>query len=120
MVVNITKTPTLVVSRPKIKPSIARRLNFKIKPIRQKYIVKLEEEFRKHRILERLATLEEKADENFSNHAKEVLEKLDFHITALMTHAEEQCRMLYKNDKSSKYGRTILSNSRRSSVNIEY
>ena len=40
----------------------------------------------------------EKADENFSKHTKERLENLDTHITALMTHAEKQCRMLYKND----------------------
>ena len=98
----MTKKSILGVSGPKIKPTAARRLNFKIRRIRQNYIVKLEEEFRKHRILERLATLEEKlmrkADENFSKHAKETLEKLDSHITALMTHAEKQCRMLYKND----------------------
>ena len=66
VVVNITKTSTLGVSGPKIKPSTARRLNSKVKQIRQKYIVKLKEEFRKHRILERLATLEENADEHFS------------------------------------------------------
>ena len=85
-------------SRPKIKTTAARWLNSKVKRIRENYIVKLEEEFLKHRILERLATLVEKADENFSKHAKETLEKLDTHITALMTHAEKQCRMLYKND----------------------
>ena len=89
VVANITKTSTLGVSGPKIKPTAAMRLNSKIKQIRQNYIVKLEEEFRKHRILERLATLEEKADENFSKHAKETLEKLDSHITALMTHTEK-------------------------------
>ena len=48
VVVNITKTSTLGVSGPKIKPSAARRLASKVKRIRQKYIVKLEEEFCKH------------------------------------------------------------------------
>ena len=62
-------------SGPKIKPTAARRLNSKIKRIRQNYIAKLEEEFSKHRILEKLATLEEKAHENFSTHAKETIEK---------------------------------------------
>ena len=98
VVANITKTSTLGVSGPKIKPSASRRLNSKVKQIRQKYIVNLEEEFRRHRILERLSTLEERADESFSKHAKEAPEKLDSHITALMTHTEKQCRMLYKND----------------------
>ena len=98
MVVNITKTSTLCVGGPKIKPSTARRLNSKVKQIRQKYIVKLKEEFHKHRMLEHQATQEEKGDENFSKHAKEALEKLDSHITTLMTHAEKQCRILYKKD----------------------
>ena len=74
---------------PKVKPSAARCLNSKAKQIQQKCIVSLEEEFRKHRILERLATLEERSDESFSKHAKEALEKLDSHITALVTHAEK-------------------------------
>ena len=65
-------------------------MNSKIKRIRQNYITKLEDEFSKHRILEKLATLEEKAHENFSAHAKETLEKLDLLITALMTHAEKK------------------------------
>ena len=73
MVANITKTLLLGVNGPKIKPSAARRLNSKVKRIRQKYIVKLEEEFRKHRIIERLATLEEQVDDSFSKHAKEAL-----------------------------------------------
>ena len=76
VVVNITKTSTLGVSGPKIKPCAARRLNSKVKQIRQKYIIKLKEEFRKHRILEQLATLEERADESFSKHAKEALKTL--------------------------------------------
>ena len=97
VVVNITKTSTLGVSGPKIKPSVSSRLNSKIKQIQQKYIVKLKKVFRKHRILERLATLEERADEKFSKHAKVALENLDSHITALVTNAEKQCRMLYKN-----------------------
>ena len=54
------KTSIVGVSGPKIKPTAARRLNSKIKQIRQYYIVKLEDEFRKHRILERLAMLEKK------------------------------------------------------------
>ena len=44
VVVNITKTSVLGVSGPKIKPTSARRLNSKIKQIRQNYIAKLEEE----------------------------------------------------------------------------
>ena len=98
VVANITKTSILGVNGPKIKPTSARWLHSKVKQIRQTYIVKLKEEFRKHIILERLATLEEKADKNFSTHAKETLEKVDSHITALTTHAEKQCRMLYKKD----------------------
>ena len=50
----------------------------------------LEKEFSKHIILDRLATLEKKAHENFSTHAKETLGKLDSHITALMTHVEKK------------------------------
>ena len=92
------KTSILGVSGPKIKQTAARRLNSKIKQIRQNYIVKLKEEFHTHRILERLSTLEEKADENISKHAEDALEKIDSHITTLMTHAEKQCRMMYKND----------------------
>ena len=42
--------------------------------------------------------LEEQAYASFSKHANEVLEELDSHITALKTHAEKQCRMLYKSD----------------------
>ena len=98
MVVNITKTATLGASGPKTKQSAARRLNSKVKQIQQKYIVKLKKVFRKHRILERLATLEERADESFIKHAKEMLEQLDSHITALVTHTEKQCRMLYENN----------------------
>ena len=52
VVVNITKTSTLGVSGPRIKPSSSRRLNSKVRQIRQKYIVNLEEKFHKHRILE--------------------------------------------------------------------
>ena len=89
VVVNITKISILGVSGSETKPTAARRLNSKVKQIRQHYIVKLEEEFRKHRILECLATLEEKADENLNKHAKDALENLDSHITALMTHAEK-------------------------------
>ena len=48
VVVNITKPPTLEVSKLKINPSAVRRLNFKVKQIRQKYIVKLKEKLRKH------------------------------------------------------------------------
>ena len=75
LVVNITKTSTLGVSGPKIKSSTTRRLNSKIKQIRQTYIIKLEKDFHKHKILERLATLEEKTDESFSKHTQEALEK---------------------------------------------
>ena len=83
---------------PKVKTSAARQLNSKVKQIRQKYIDKLEEEFLKHRVLERLATLEKGADEGLSKEASEALERLDSQITNLMTCAKKQCRILYKND----------------------
>jgi hypothetical protein len=58
VVVNISKKSLLGDHGPRIKPSAARRLNSKVKQIRQKYIDKLEEDFRKHRVLEWLEKLE--------------------------------------------------------------
>ena len=45
-----------------------------------------------------MAKLEEGADEGLSKEARENLERLDSHITELMTCAKKQCRMRRKND----------------------
>jgi len=99
VVVNISKRSLLGVEGPKIKPSAARRLNSKVKRIRQKYIDRLEEQFRKHKVLKRLAKLETEAEEEkLSEEARQALENLDRQITELMTCAESKCRKKYKND----------------------
>ena len=93
VVVNITKKSLLGTQGPRIKPPSARRLNSKIKRIRQKYIDRLEEQFRKHRILEKLNELEAQAEkEELSAEAREAMENLDKLITGLMTNAENKCR----------------------------
>ena len=92
VVVNISKRTLLGVDGPKIKPAAARRLNSKVKRIRQKYIDRLEEQFGKHKVLERLAKLETEAEkEELSVEAKQALENLDRQITELMTCAESNC-----------------------------
>ena len=97
--VNISKKSLLGTQGPRIKPPAARRLNSKVKRIRQKYIDRLEEQFRRHRVLEKLTELEVQAKkEELSTEAKEALEKLDILITALMTNAENKCRKKYKTD----------------------
>ena len=53
VVANISKKLLLGPHGPRIKPPAARRLNSKVKRIRQKYIDRLEEQFKKHRILEK-------------------------------------------------------------------
>ena len=84
---------------PKIKPAAGRRLNSKVKRICQKYIDRLEEQFRKHKVLERLAKLEAEADkEELSAEARQALKNLDRQITELMTCAESKCHKKYKND----------------------
>ena len=99
VVVNISKRSLLGVEGPKIKPAAGRRLNSKVKRIRQKYIDRLEEQFRKHKVLERLAKLEAEAEkEELSADARRALELLDRQITELMTCAENKCRKKYKND----------------------
>ena len=99
VVVNINKKSLLGTQGPRIKPPSARRLNSKIKRIRQKYIDRLEEQFRKHIILEKLNKLEAQAEkEELSAKAREALENLDKLITGLMTSAENKCRKKYKAD----------------------
>ena len=74
VVVNISKQSLLGTQGPRIKPTAACRLNSKVKRIRQKYIDRLEEQFCKHRVLEKLAKLEAQAEEEeLSSEAKEVL-----------------------------------------------
>ena len=74
VLVNITKKVLLGTQGSRIKPPVVRRLNSKVKRIRQKYINRLEEQFRKHRILERLTKLEAQAEnKDLSAKAREAL-----------------------------------------------
>ena len=99
VVANISKRSLLGTQGPRIKPPAARRLNSKVKRIRQKYIDRLEELFKKHRVLEKLIELEAGAEkEELSTEAREALENLDKLITELMANAESKCRKKYKAD----------------------
>ena len=74
VLVNITKKVLLGTQGSRIKPPVVRRLNSKVKRIRQKYIDRLEEQFLKHRILERLTKLEAQAEnKDLSAKAREAL-----------------------------------------------
>ena len=99
VVANLSKKSILGVEGPRIKPQAARRLNAKVKRMRQKYIDTLEEAFQKHRVLDKIKRLEtETQNGELSTEARAALNKIDKQITELMTCAEKRCRMLFKND----------------------
>ena len=78
----------------KIVPPPARRLNSKVKKIRQEYINRLENSFRKHGIYEKLLVLESRATYPVTEEVAKALEALDVLVTELMLHAEKKCRKL--------------------------
>jgi hypothetical protein len=78
----------------RILPQKARRLNSRVKPIRQKYIDRLEEQFKRHKIYDRLLEIQKDASYPGSSEVCEALEAIDKLIIDLMRNAEKGCRKL--------------------------
>ena len=94
VVADFTMESVLGKNLKKIVPPKARRLNSKVKKIRQEYINRLENSFRAHGIYETLVRLEAKATYPVSEEVATALEKLDVLMTQLMLQAEKKCRKL--------------------------
>ena len=82
----------------KILAPKGRRLNSKLHRICNRYIQELERLFCYHRIYNKLVEISKNASFLASAEAKEVLEKMDKLMTALIQQSERQCRKLHKGD----------------------
>ena len=78
--------------RPRIQKVACRRLNSKVKRIRQEYIVRL----KRHKVMDRLQRLQEEADGDFEETSRTALYRLDQEITEMMLGEERKCRKLYR------------------------
>ena len=95
--IDLTILSVLGTNLPKIVPPKARRLNSKVKRIREVYITTLESLFKEHGVHERLKTLASKATFPVSEEVARALEGLDVLMSRLMTQAEKGCRKLRSN-----------------------
>ena len=82
--------------RPRIQKVACRRLNSKVKRIKQEYIDRLEEQMRRHKVIGRIQRLQEEADGEFGETSRKTLNRLDQEITEMMLGAEKKCHKLYQ------------------------
>ena len=64
--------------------------------IRQEYIDRLEEQMRRHKVMERLQRIQEEADGEFGETSRKALNRLDQEITEMILGAKRKCRKLYQ------------------------
>ena len=94
VMIDITMESVLGATIPKIVPVKARRLNSKIKRVRDCYIEKLELLFHKHDILEKLRAVQWKVTYPVLAEAAAALEKIDNIMEECMIVAEKGCRKI--------------------------
>ena len=95
VIADFSQRSVLGTNLPKIVPVKARRLNSKVKRIRDSYIQSLEEAFKKGEILSRLRSLEKDATFPASEEVASALERIDNEMENHMLMAERSCRKLY-------------------------
>ena len=86
---DFTEASLLGVNLPCIVQPTARRLNFQVSRIQDKYIIDLEEKFERCQILERLTSIAQEQSYPISQEAVEALEEIDKEMTKLMLSAEK-------------------------------
>ena len=96
VVANISKESLLGASGPRIALFAARKLNYKVERIRDKYNLRLEDQMRQHKILDRVTKLKKEAEGGFGEPSRKTLERLDIEITEMMMSAEKKCRKMYR------------------------
>lgn len=87
---SILGVPKKMIVRPK-----ARRLSSRVPRIRDKYLKSVKEKFKKHKIEEKLSTLEQQATFPPSQEVEIGMEKLDNVIEEIMLQSEQKCRIIY-------------------------
>ena len=95
VIANMPKRSIVGDKRPIIQKAACRRLNSKVERIRQEYIDRLEEQMRKHKVLDRLQHRQEDADGEFGKISRKTLNRLDQETTEMMLGAEKKYRKLY-------------------------